>query len=131
MPRDAAPFAVRKRLKPRSVPARRAAQRRAKQPARSAAIAVAADGMRLPLPFHRGPPEGRFLESPVRRRTVLLKNRCGGSDLASKRSARVARATCSYSRSCSAGPSSANPGEDTSAKILFRNWGQWFTLVYE
>ena len=38
-------------LKPRSVPARRAAQRRAKQPARPAARAAAADGVRLPAPF--------------------------------------------------------------------------------
>jgi hypothetical protein len=39
------------RVKPGSVPARRAAQRRAKHPARPEAIAAAADGVRLPSPF--------------------------------------------------------------------------------
>ena len=38
----------------------------------SAAIAAAWAGVRRSLPFHRGPPEGRFLGTPVCRRTVSL-----------------------------------------------------------
>ena len=51
--------------------------------------------------------------------------------MASKRSARVARAISSYSRSCSPGCRSSKPGEDTSEKILSRNRDQRFTLTYE
>jgi len=38
----------------------------------SAAIAAAEVVVRRFLPFQRGPPEGRFLRSAVRRRTALL-----------------------------------------------------------
>ena len=98
----------------------------------SAADAAVVVDVRLSLPFHETPPEGRFfvLMGALADR-AHLENRWGGRDMASKRSARVTRAISAYSRSCSAGSRSSKPGEDTSAEILSRNRDQRFTLTYE